>query len=311
MNNYRSLMIPLSLLILASIPALGQEEETTEQPQITFHSIELATGLYMIEGTGGFSGGNVGLLEGEDGVALIDDTFPPLTELMLATVQEITTQSVDFVINTHYHGDHAEGNLILGPTGSWIVAHDNVRQRLKDSGFPMGGGEYSPAPNAALPVLTFAEEVAVHLNGHTMRVFHLPAAHTDGDAGIFFEEANVIHTGDVYFNHLFAFIDSDSGGTLDGYIAAQKRLLELADEHTKIIPGHGHLASASDLKQSIDLLETGKARVAALMEKGRSLEEIVVAAPLADYEEWTWQFVDAETMVRQLYVGLGGTLTAE
>ena len=293
------------LVTLALAPALFAQEPA-EKPQVTFKSTELAPGLYMLEGVGGFAGGNVGVLTGEDGVAIVDDSFPPFTETLLAAVAAVASGPADFVVNTHVHGDHTGGNETLGKAGAAILAHDNVRGRLVKEGFTTDTGQV-PAPPAALPVLTFADAVTVHLNGHDAYVFHVEHAHTDGDAVIHFRDADVIHTGDVLFNGVFPFIDLDSGGSLDGYIAAQEQVLALAGESTRIIPGHGPLATAADLAASVAMLKEARSRIGALIGEGKSVEEVLAAKPLADYEAQSWEFITTERMVRQVYRALAGS----
>lgn len=264
------------------------------QDDIQFKSTQLGTGLYMLEGVGGFSGGNLGLLIGDDGVVLIDDGLEPLAGKTLAAVQKVSGAPVDFVINTHVHGDHLGGNAALHQHGATIVAHDSIRQRLLDS----------DAARDALPELTFAEEVTFHLNNHKARVLHVEHAHTDGDAIIHFAEANVIHTGDAMFNGLFPFIDLDSGGSVDGYITAQNLLLGMSDAETRIIPGHGPLANRGDLIRARDMLADARDRIQALLDDGVTADEILSQNPLADYAEWSWDFITTERMTEQLVRGL-------
>ncbi|ANO52076.1 MBL fold metallo-hydrolase [Woeseia oceani] len=284
--NHRTPAIFAAGLLLA-VTAVAQDD-------IRFKSTELGTGLFMLEGVGGFSGGNLGLLTGDDGVVLIDDGLEPLAGKTLAAVQEVSGAPVDFVINTHVHGDHLGGNVALHQHGATIVAHDSIRQRLLDS----------DAARDALPELTFAEEVTFHLNNHKARVIHVEHAHTDGDAIIHFADANVIHTGDAMFNGLFPFIDLDSGGSVEGYIAAQNRVLEMADAETRIIPGHGPLANRGDLVRARDMLVDARDRIQALLDAGASAEEILSQNPLADYAGWSWDFITTERMTQQLVRGL-------
>lgn len=298
-------LLTLLLLILATgLPAFGQE--APRQPDVTFEATELAPGLHMIEGVGGFGGGNVGLLSGEDGVILVDDSMPPLTARLLAAVDRVAGAPVDFVLNTHVHGDHTGGNQLVGEKGAVIVAHDNVRARLVEDGMPMGGGEPQPVPPEALPVLTFGDAVTFHLNGQETHVFHVHHAHTDGDSVIHFRGADVIHAGDVFFNRLFPFIDLDTGGSVDGYIAAQVAILELAGPETKIIPGHGPLADRDDLAASVAMLKEVRSRMQGLIDEGKTVEEALEANPVEGFEEWDWQFITSERMVRQMYRGLAG-----
>ena len=176
--------------------------------------------------------------------------------------------------------------------GATVVVHDKLRDAL------MRDEQYD---QSALPELTFSESVTFHLNGHTAYVFHIPAAHTSGDAAIHFTDVNVIHTGDVMFNGMFPFIDLDGGGSVDGFIAGQQRMFTMADDATKIIPGHGPLASKGDLKAAIDMLIDAKARVKALVDSGKSLDEIKAANPLSAYSGWSWDFITTERMTETLY----------
>jgi len=284
-----------TLTIMAiCLPGVAQDGK------ISFKSTEVAKGIYMLEGVGGFAGGNLGLSVGADGVILIDDGLPPFSDAIKTAVAEITKQPIDYVINTHVHGDHIGGNEALAKDGSTIVAHDNIRKRLLEDGIPMPNGKVD-APKGALPVITFSEQVTFHLNDNTARVIHVMHAHTDGDAIIHFPDVDVIHTGDVMFNQLFPFIDLDSGGSVDGYIKAQEKVMSLAGDKTKIIPGHGPLASKSDMAASIAMLKDGKAKIAALVAKGMSADEVVAANPLASYEKMSWQFITTERMVRTFY----------
>ena len=161
------------------------------------------------------------------------------------------------------------------------------------------------AERDALPELTYTDEVTFHLNGHTAHVFHVANAHTDGDSVIRFPEVNVIHTGDVLFNQMFPFIDLDRGGSVAGFIAAQQLILSLADDDTQIIPGHGALADKADLQVSIDMLVDAQARVKALVDAGKSKDEILASNPLADYHDvWNWDFISTERMTETLYRSL-------
>ena len=274
-----------------TVIAAAQEES------ISFKSTEPAPGLYMLEGQGGFAGGNLGLITGDDGVVLIDDGLEPLAAVTLAAIESLTGDPVDFVINTHAHGDHTGANEALNKRGATVVAHDNLRRQMIKDG----------SNRAALPELTFTDAVTFHLNGHTASVFHVANAHTDGDSVIHFPEVNIIHTGDVMFNKMFPYIDMDSGGSVDGFIAAQKKIIALADDATKIIPGHGELANKADLQAAINMLEDAQSRVKALVDAGKSQEEVLAENPLADYHDgWDWGFITTEGMTETLYISLTG-----
>ncbi|MDH3532315.1 MAG: MBL fold metallo-hydrolase, partial [Gammaproteobacteria bacterium] len=184
--------------------------------------------------------------------------------------------------------------------GSIVVAHDNIRKRLVEKPEDAGGP-------AGLPIVTFSDAVTFHLDGLETRLFHVAAAHTDGDGVIYFPDVNVIHTGDLHFNYLFPFIDLENGGSVDGYIAGQQRILAMANDDTTIIPGHGPLARKADLQAALDMLIDGKARVQKLVAAGMSQEEVRAANPLADYhEQWNWYFITTERMTDTLYRSLSG-----
>ena len=269
-----------------------------QEGEISWKSTELAPGLYMLESQGGFAGGNLGLITGDDGVVLIDDGLEPLVAVTIAAIEALTGDPVNFVINTHAHGDHTGANEVLHKKGATVVAHDNLRRQMIKDG----------SNRAALPELTFTDAVTFHLNGHTANVFHVANAHTDGDAVIHFPEVNIIHAGDAMFNRMFPFIDLNSGGSLSGFIAAQKKIIALADDETKIIPGHGALANKADLRTASDMLEDAQARVKALLDAGKSQEEAIADNPLATYaDDWTWEFISADSMTETIY----RSLTAE
>jgi glyoxylase-like metal-dependent hydrolase (beta-lactamase superfamily II) len=247
----------------------------------------LGGGIYMLMG----QGGNIGLSVGEDGVFIVDDQFAPLTQKILAAIADITSESVRFVFNTHWHGDHTGGNENLGRTGALIVAHENVRVRLSmDQVLERIGRPAAPTPavpSAAWPVVTFTEDVTFHLNGDELHAVHVANAHTDGDAIVHFRNANVVHMGDTFFRDRFPFIDTATGGSIDGVIAAAGVALALMDADTQVIPGHGALSTREDLRSYRDALRTMRDAVAELMDMGRSLEQIIAARPIrAQAEAW-------------------------
>ena len=180
---------------------------------------------------------------------MIDDQYAPLSDKILAVVKSITPDPVRFVVNTHWHGDHTGGNENMSKAGAILVAHENVRRRMSSEQFnAVFNNKTPPSPEAALPVVTFAEGVSFFWNGDEVRVFHVPPAHTDGDSIVQFVKADVVHMGDCFFNGSFPFIDTSSGGRVDGYLTAADRVLAGASDKTRIIPGHGPLATKADLQ---------------------------------------------------------------
>ncbi|WP_425407734.1 MBL fold metallo-hydrolase [Hyphococcus sp.] len=286
-----------SAAVLMISPALAQRD---------FSDVEIKTtavgeGIYMLEG----AGGNIGLSVGEDGAFVIDDQFAPLAERIVTAIENVSEEPVAFVVNTHWHGDHTGGNEAMGGMGAHIVAHDNVRQRLKEGLTRAGGNTTPPAPDAALPVITFSHAMSFYWNGNDIRIWHPENAHTDGDAIIFFKNANIVHMGDVFFNGNYPYVDLESGGDLDGYIATHEKVLGKIDDETKIIPGHGALASKADLQRTLDMLKDVRSRIQALIDDGMSEEDAVAADPLADLNaDWGQGFISGERMTRTAYRSL-------
>ena len=281
--------LALTLALVAPLAAAQDWMPTS------FDHTEVSPGIYYLTGVSGqMPVGATGLLVGDEYVVLIDDSLAPLGPALLAKIDELAGQPADFVINTHVHSDHTGSNQFQAENGAIIVAHDNLRSRMK------ADPQQNTGPNA-LPVITFSEEVTFHMNGHEVYVFHIAAAHTDGDAAILFREANIIATGDLLFRGMFPFIDLDSGGGVAGYKVGMQRLIDMANDETKIMPGHGPIASRADLQKDFDMLIDAEARVKALLDKDIDEETIVVTNPLADYhDEYNWEFITTEVMTRTL-----------
>ena len=275
--------------LLVSGVACAQDEEPS------YRTIELAPGLTMFQGQGGFTGGNLTLLTGEDGVVLIDNGIEPIAAMTIASVEAETDAPVDFIINTHAHGDHTGANAGMHQKGATIFAHKNLREKMIADN----------AARDAIPEITYEQSVTFHLNGMTAHVFHVPRAHTSGDSLIQFPEANVIHAGDVLFNYLFPFVDIDGGGSLAGFLAAQRLILSLSDDDTRIVSGHGDLASKVDLQAAVDMLVDAEARIKTLVDAGNDLEAIKAQDPLQDYRAvWDWGFIDADRLTTMIHRSL-------
>ena len=292
----RLLALGWALVPLCALPAAAQEDFSA----VAIKAEQVADGIYMLTGRGG----NLGLSVGEDGAYLIDDQFAPLTDKILAAVKTLTPEPVRFVVNTHWHSDHTVGNENLGKAGALVVAHENVRQRMAAGTFMKAfNRQVEPAPAGALPVVTFTDAVTFHWNGEEIRVFFVgQPAHTDGDSIIHFVEADVFHMGDTLFNGMYPFIDVSSGGRIDGMIAAADRVLKVASDKTRLIPGHGPVATKADLQASRDMLATVRDRIAVLIADGKTGEEIVAAKPTADLDEkWGGGFMKPDVWVGLVY----------
>jgi len=279
------------LLIMAALHATADEAGGLD-----YATHEVAKGLYMLEGTGGFTGGNIALSVGDDGVVMIDDGISKALKVMQQAIKKITSQPVDFLINTHFHWDHTGNNAVMVDSGTRIFAHENARHRLK--------AELGKAGDGALPVFTFTESMRFYLNGHETHAIHVANAHTDGDIIIHFKDQNVLHTGDVYVNGNFPYIDINSGGSIDGIITAHETILALSDDSTKIIPGHGALARRSDVEETVAMLQQSRKLISALIAEGKSEDEVVAISPLAQYSAWRSNFITVEKMTRQVYQSL-------
>ncbi|BFM21172.1 MBL fold metallo-hydrolase [Gilvimarinus japonicus] len=281
----------LNMSVLTLGLTIGLAGHAAEGPE--FKTQKIAEGLYVVSGVGGFTGGNILISTGDDGTVMIDDSMPPLLDKLRAAIADISGDDIEFLINTHLHDDHTGNNAAFATQGSHIVAHEKMRSRLKLD---------AKRTAQALPVITLNDQMNFYLNDQPARVFHLARAHTDGDLAIEFSDANVLHTGDVLFNGMFPFIDLDSGGSVDGYIAAQKTLLEMVDDNTVIVPGHGALAKKADLQRANKMLMDARQKVAKLIAQGETEKEILAANPLAEYhDDWSWDFITTEKMTRTLY----------
>ncbi len=295
---YKLIFLATTLFCIAGISNL-QAVDGDKYKDVEIRTIKVCDGIYMLMG----KGGNIGVSAGEDGVFLVDDQFAPLTEKIKTAIAGISDQPVRFLLNTHWHYDHTGGNENLGKDGVLIVAHDNVYKRMSKDSFIKAFNTTIPAsPKAALPVITFNDTVTFRLNGEEIQVIYQHNAHTDGDSIVYFKEANVMHTGDIWFNGWYPFIDTSSEGSLDGVIRTVKHILTLVDGQTKIIPGHGELGDKKALQGYLEMLTTVRSRMLKLIDEGKTLEEIVALKPNADYDStWGLAFLKPEQFIRILH----------
>jgi cyclase len=271
---------------------------------VTVKAQHLRGSVYVITG----AGGNIGLSVGDDAAFLVDDQFAPLVPKIIAAIRGITNKDVRYVVNTHWHGDHTGGNEPLGKAGSVIVAQANVRKRMSTEQFLARFNQrFPPSPRAALPVVTFADSVTMHVNGDDMTAVHVPAAHTDGDALVFFAAANVIHMGDTFMTIGYPFIDLASGGTANGFVRAADRALASCNAQTIVIPGHGPTTDCAGLRAWRTMLATIQDRVRAEMQRGRTLAQIQAAGLTKEFDDrWGKSFIPAADFLESVYQSLGG-----
>ena len=269
-------IIIVVLLFASCLTVTAQNFDT-----INIKTTKVAGSVYMLEG----SGGNIGVLVGNDGVILIDDQFAPLSEKIKKAIAAISDKQIRFIINTHFHGDHSDGNKIFGSEGSIIVAHENVRKRLStDYLFEAFKQEQKAMSYEGLPKITFAESLTFNMNGETVQVIHIKNAHTDGDAAIYFKESNVLHTGDAFVRYGLPFIDDGGGGTIDGMIKGADQMLKMINDETKIIPGHGQISNKKDLLDYKNKLQTIRNRIADGIKAGKTVDQIISSDPTKEFK---------------------------
>jgi cyclase len=300
MASVSRLVLLVALALAAPARVHAQMGDTSK---VTLKTTLVAPGISMIEGANGFAGGNVGVSVGDDGVFVIDDQLSPMTDKLKAALGALSKKPVRFLVNTHWHSDHTGGNPGLAAAGAVIVAQENVRKRLSVDQFLEFAGRkmtFAALPPAALPVITFTEDVTLHLNGDEVHVVHVPPAHTDGDSFVHFKKANVIHSGDVV-THFYPIVDVNSGGAYEGLITASDRVLALCDDGTKVIPGHGSIMTKADVVAYRQMLIDVRDRVVKLMAAKKTADEIKAAKPLADFDEkWGAGMIKADFVIDEI-----------
>jgi glyoxylase-like metal-dependent hydrolase (beta-lactamase superfamily II) len=285
--------------------AAGALAQAPDYTKVEYRNEKLTDNLFVLFG----GGGNIAVLTGPDGSLVVDSDVPEMSAKMRAAVSLVSDRPARFLVNTHYHFDHAGGNPTLGRGNVVIVAQENVRQRLsgkqtlKQDGIDL---TFDPTPREGLPLVTFEDGLQFHVNGEDVSVVHVAHAHTDGDACVFFEKANVLHTGDLMMSVGYPIVDAGNGGSLDGLIAGHERIIKLCNDKTRVIPGHGPVVGKADLQAYRDMLVSIRQRVADLMRKGRSVEEVVAAHPSREFDErWGKGFYKPDLFVQRVFIELG------
>ncbi len=283
------------IALLSAAPAAAQNQDFSK---VEIKIEKLAPGVAVLFG----AGGNIGVSYGADGTVLIDDQFAPLTPKIAAAIASLGASPVKFLINTHWHFDHSGGNENFGKAGAVIMAHDNVRMRMMQ-----GSAKFKtpPAEKIALPVITYHEGLKLHLNGDEVRTQHMHDGHTDGDSIVIWKQANVVHMGDLYFNKVtLPFIDLESGGDVRGVLDAAEKVLTLTNADTKIIPGHGPVATRADLVAYRDMLKTVIDRVTAGIKAKKSLAQIQAEKPAAQWDVNKDAFIKGDAFTEAVYKSL-------
>lgn len=303
----------LALAALTAASAGAQEEELSLSELLArfgwdFDATPITTekvgeGLYVLFGVGG----NIAASVGEQGVLIVDNMFPEMIPKVEAAIKEVGGDGIDFAVNTHWHFDHAEGNLAVGPAGTWIVAHEQSAQMMATANpinLVITKYQQQAYPPDARPVITYDDRMRFHFNGGAIDLIHAGPAHTAGDTAVIFREHNAVHFGDVFNNAGYPFIDVDSGGGVNGMIRFCETILAEIGDDGIVIPGHGPVTDAAALKAYIEMLKTVRERVLAMMNEGKSLLEIVAAGPTTDFDETYGPEMQSLGFVDRVYTSL-------
>lgn len=290
--------VTTSLIFLVS-GVIYAENHHAKSP--TFKSTKLADNIFMLQG----KGGNLGLIKGKQGLVLIDADYKVMSDaLKTELAKHGGVKDLTYLINTHWHGDHTQGNFALG-NHAQIIAHDNVRARLLTTQeiklFKMVS---KPYPAHALPSITYEKSMSLYMNGEEIELVHFPRGHTDGDSVVFFKKSNVVHMGDHMFSGFYPFVDVEHGGNVLNMAKNVKMILTMIDDKTKIIPGHGPLSNKKDLQDFHDMLVGTSAEVKAMKDKGIPLEKIKAKGLSEKWKPWTKGFLSTETWIGILYSSL-------
>ena len=295
-----SVVVGVSALSIERAVAQGQQDFS----QVKIVTTKVADNLYALDG----QGGRIGVQAGPDGIFVVDSQFAPLTDRIVAAIRQISPAPIRFVVNTHVHGDHTGGNENFAKLGATILSRPLLRQRLAKPSAPAAGCQPpAPAPAGALPTVTYDARTTVHMNGEAIELIPLPGAHTDGDTGVRFPNADALMTGDVFRSVGYPNIDRNNGGTLTGMLDALNTLIAAAGPNTKVLPGHGDITNRAALVAHRDMAIAVRDRVSKLIQEGRTQEQIVAAKPTKDYDERTGNAAQsADRFVGQLYAELRG-----
>ncbi|MFQ5694889.1 MAG: MBL fold metallo-hydrolase [Terriglobia bacterium] len=290
-----------SFLVVALVLASGLATARQDFSQVEIKAERVRGSIYMLASD---VAGNIGVSVGEDGILIVDDQFAPLADKIRAALTDVGGGELQFILNTHWHGDHTGGNAEFGPEAP-IIAHTNVRKRLMTEQHILGRTQ-AAAPKEAWPVITFDQSVSVHFNGEEIKAIHFPRGHTDGDTVVFFTGSNVVHMGDDFFSGWFPFVDIDSGGDVEGLTKNIADVIEKLPADVAIIPGHGPVSTLDDLKAYHRMLVETTEVVRGKMRAGKSLEEIQAEGLGEEWASWSWQFIDADRWIQIIHRSLSG-----
>lgn len=299
-------MRKLLIAVLLLIPCMALAQQTPDFTKVEIKVSKVSGNIYLLQG----AGGNIAASLGDDGILIVDTEYAPLADKIQAALKGIgaTDKPVRFVVNTHYHGDHTNGDSAWGARGATIIANENLRKRMESGSSTGNGGavkfQSAAQPKVALPVITFGDHVTVYLNDEEIRVMHFPAAHTDGDAVVYFTKNNVVHMGDEFIRYGFPFVDILGGGSVQGMIAACEKVAATLPADVKVIPGHGDLATMDDLREYTKMMKDTMAVVQAAMAKGETTDQMKSEKILAAWQKYSGAFVNTDAWIDTLYNSL-------
>jgi cyclase len=279
--------IPNSLrrAALVAFAFLAATAYSRAQAQPDFSKVEIKTtklsnNFYTLEGQGGM----IGILTGPDGIFMVDTQFAPLSAKIAAAIKQVSNQPIRFIVNTHVHADHTGGNENFAKMGAVLISRNELRDRLAHPAPAANGTPGTPAPAAALPLITYEGQLTFHMNGEDIRLIGIPRAHTDGDTMVYFPGPDVLMTGDFYRSIQYPNIDRANGGSLNGMVDGLGRVIGLAGPNTKIVPGHGPMVTRAEVMAHRDMILAIRDKVSQLVSQGKSQEEVLAAHPTADYD---------------------------
>ncbi len=289
---------------LLSILLITQTNAESDFSNISLKTTLVNNNIYMLEGINGFAGGNIAVSAGADGILIVDDQFSEMSDKIKSALSKITSGKINFILNTHWHGDHTGSNPVFS-SETTIIAHDNVRKRLMTDQKNFFGESPAQAKEA-WPVITFAQSITIHFNNETIKVIHFPNGHTDGDSVVYFVESNVIHMGDHYFSGMFPFVDINSNGNVLNFSKNISRILEIIPEDIKIIPGHGPLSTRNDLLKYDKMLKDSIAFVQKNIDSGMNMKEIQSKGLPASFKTWESGFIKQDSWIEFIYKSIKG-----
>jgi len=309
----RGLFYSLSLLLIlfnttVSNSKVTSTEEYARNAWGNLETAEVTTkkvneNLFLLYGLGG----NIAVSTGNDGVLIVDSQIPIIFPKIMKAIKKLSDDKIIYTINTHWHWDHSDGNLVLDSDETKIISHSNARENMQKGGLINMGTtilNQEPYPKSALPVITHENGMSLYFNDEKIDLLHFGPAHTTGDTVIYFTNQNAIHLGDVFFSNSYPFIDVDNGGSLSGMINYLEKIILVIDKDTIVMPGHGEVSSISDIKETIEMLKTVKNRILISIKNNQSLEQIISSNITKDFDKKYNTLLLRDTFIDRAYASL-------